>query len=34
MHGTKIANTLIEEAKKQGNVKSINVEVGELANIL
>lgn len=33
MHETIIANQLIEEAKKQGNVRKIVVEVGELADM-
>ncbi|MBW2999381.1 hydrogenase maturation nickel metallochaperone HypA [Candidatus Woesearchaeota archaeon] len=33
MHETVIANSIIEEAKKQGNVKSITVEVGDLGNL-
>lgn len=33
MHELAFANKVIEEAKKQGDVKSITVEVGELAQI-
>lgn len=33
MHGIHIAQDIVEQARKQGKVKSIEVEVGELANI-
>ncbi|MBS1266170.1 MAG: hydrogenase nickel incorporation protein HypA [Candidatus Woesearchaeota archaeon] len=33
MHETSMIKDIIEKAKKQGNVKSITIEVGELANI-
>jgi len=33
MHETIIANNLITEAKKQGNVKSVVIEVGEVAHL-
>jgi len=33
MHGVHIAKDLVENAKKQGEVKKIYVEVGEIANI-
>jgi Zn finger protein HypA/HybF involved in hydrogenase expression len=33
MHETVIANEIIKKAQQQGKVKSIVVEVGELANI-
>ncbi|MCP3682432.1 MAG: hypothetical protein GY861_07040 [bacterium] len=33
MHESAIANRIIEEAKQQGDVKAIKIEVGELAKI-
>ncbi|MBW2971204.1 hydrogenase maturation nickel metallochaperone HypA [Candidatus Woesearchaeota archaeon] len=33
MHETKLVTNIIEEARKQGEVKSILIEVGELAPI-
>lgn len=33
MHETIIANKIIEKAKKQGSVKSVKIEVGDLAHL-
>ena len=33
MHETDIANSIIKEAKKHGNVKEISLEIGELAHV-
>ena len=33
MHETVIANSIINEAKKHGNVKEIFLEIGELAHV-
>lgn len=33
MHETVIARSIIEEARKHGNVKEIHLEIGELAHV-
>jgi len=33
MHETIIASSIIDEAKKQGNVKAVTIEVGDLAHL-